>query len=161
MRPFAAIAPFVLVANGLALAAEPTSGAPQRLRDLVLVRSGKFVYDDVSLCTLAPPAGSPSRFQVRSHAEAPATGTISRDKFVALVSRIETEISLGMADSLPGIKPSQALDALECDQLAAPIGAVDLEIDTTVTAEGLQVGVKNTRSGQTSRFSSTWKDLEE
>ena len=158
MTKLAAIAPMVLLALAPAGAAEPQRGAERLLRDLVRVDAGKLVYEDVSLCTLAPPGGAASKFQVRSRAEAPAAGTISRDGFVALISRIETELSLSMADSIPGIKPSQALAALECDQLAAPIGQVDLEIRTTVTAEGLQVEIEDTRNGKTNRYSNTWKD---
>lgn len=143
------------------LATEPDAGAGRRLRDLVRVRDGSFVYEDVSRCTLSAPDGASSRFQLRSHAEAPAHGTLSRDVFVALVSRIETELSLGMADAIPGLKPSQALEALECDQLAAPQGPVDVEIRTTVTAEGLEVQIEDRRTQRTSRYSSSWKQLEE
>ena len=119
------------------------------------MRDGSFVYEDVSLCTLTAPDGPSSRFQVRSRAVAPAHGTLSRDVFVALVSRIETELSLGMADAIPGLKPSQALEALECDQLAEPRGAVDVEITTTITPEGLAVELLDRRSGRTSRFESS------
>lgn len=157
----AALASCLLLGSGLASAAEPAAGASRLLGDLVAVRGGKLVYEGASLCTLAAPGGAASKFQVHSHAEAPAAGAVSRDHFVALVSRIETEISFSMADSIPGITPSQVLDALECDQLAVPIGAVDLEITTTVTAEGLQVEIRNLRDGRTSRFSSTWKELHE
>jgi hypothetical protein len=161
MRKLAVIVPIALLALASARAAEPEQAAERLLRDLVRVDAGKLVYEDVSLCTLTPPGAAASKFQVRSRAEAPATGTISRDGFVALIARIETELSLSMADSIPGIKPSQALAALECDQLAAPIGQVDLEIKTTVTAEGLQVEIRDTRNGETNRYSNTWKQLHE
>ena len=160
LQRLAALTLPLLVATS-ALAADPDAGAGRRLRDLVRVRDGKLVYEDVSLCTLQAPDGTSSRFQVRSRAEAPAHGTLSRDVFVALVSRIETEISLGMADAIPGLKPSQALEALECDQLAAPSGPVDIELRATVTAEGLEVEIRHTRSQRTDRYASSWKQLDE
>jgi hypothetical protein len=161
MKRFAPIASLLALALAAAGAAGTARADERLLRDLVRVEAGKLVYEDVSLCTLAPPAGAASKFQVRSRAEAPATGTISRDAFVALISRIETELSLSMADAIPGITPSQALDALECEQLAAPIGKVDLEIRTTVSAEGLAVEIEDTRVGKTRRYASTWKQLHE
>jgi len=158
LAPIAAVAALALAPAG---AAEPEPGDARLRRDLVRVEAGRLLYEDVSLCTLSAPGGAASRFQVHSRAEAPASETISRDVFVALISRIETELSLSMADAIPGIKPSQALAALECDQLAAPIGQVDLEIRTTVTAEGLQVEIEDTRTGTTSRYANLWKDLRE
>lgn len=160
MRGFPALALIALLAVDPAAAADPTDAATRRLSDLVRVQDRKFIYDDVALCMLAPPGGPASKLQIRSHAEAPSQGVMSRDQFVALISRIETEIALGMADAIPGIRPSQALDALQCAPLAATIGNADVEVVTTVTAEGLQIEIKDTRSGQTRRVSNTWRDLD-
>jgi len=153
------------LAISIAAAASPAfaADATERLqRDLVQVKDGKFVYDDLSICHLNLPSGPSNKFQIRSRASAPAAGVISRDRFVALVTATEVVLSLGMAEGASGAQTaSRALGALDCDPLDAPIGAVDIELTTTMTAEGMQVEVTSTATNKVTRSTRTWQEIYE
>jgi hypothetical protein len=127
---------------------------------MVRVEDGRFVYDDLSLCHLNLPTGPGRKFQIRSHAEAPSQGVVSRDHFIAMVVQIEQTLAFGMAERAMGLlTAAQAMNVLDCDPLKEPIGTVDLELTTTMTPEGMQVEVKGTATGEVSRSTRTWKEM--
>lgn len=138
-----------IAAFGLFLASvvEAEDGRAVLLRDLVRVEQGQLVYDDLGICQVEAPGTQGRKIQVRSRATAPEKGLISRDYFVALVTRLESDI----------VRP--ALGSLRCEPLEKPIGQVDVEVTMTMTAEGIQYEYKDTAKGTVNRSSNTWKDL--
>ncbi len=144
-----------------ALAASASPADERRLRDLVRVADGKLLYDDLALCELRLPGATPPKFQIRSHAEAPSQGVVSRDSFVSLITQHEIIFGLGIAQVHPGISAMDAVRALHCTPLDAPIGTPDLELRLSLTAEGMQVEVTDTAAGKTTRSVHTWKELSE
>ena len=142
-------------------AACASSAEERRLRDLVRVADGKFLYDDLALCELRLPGSTPPKFQIRSHAEAPSQGVVSRDHFVSLITQHEIIFGLGIAQVHPGISAMDAVRALRCTPLDAPIGTPDLELELSMTAEGMQVEVTDTAAGKKTRSVHTWKELSE
>jgi hypothetical protein len=134
-------------------------GRAVMLRDLVQIQDGRLVYDDLAICRLDLSGKQGRKFQVHSRATAPEKGLVSRDFFVALVTRLETEIALGWAESGAVMRPSAALRALRCESLEKPIGKVDVEITLTMTDEGIQLEYKDTAKGTVDRSSNTWNDV--
>ena len=96
--------------------------------------------------------GATEPFQVRSHAEAPAGGFISRDKFVVLFVETASSLRMDFAENLiEGLTPSQALSALRCRRIKEPIGDVDLEVNLHMTSDGMQVEAVDTATGKRDR----------
>ncbi len=116
-------------------------------------QEGQFVIERFSICQLVRPAelggGATEPFQVKSHAEAPAGGFISRDKFVVLFAE----------NLIEGLTPSQALSALRCRRIKEPIGDVDLEVNLHMTSDGMQVEAVDTATGKRDRQTRTWDQL--
>lgn len=117
-------------------------------RPLVTVTGGTMRHQATELCTFATDdeGSEPRRLQVRMRSEAPAAGLISRDNFVA----VTTFVGFSILDQLG--------DA-DCKTTSAVIGAPDLDINLVMTADGLQVEIKDTRSGETNRETTLWSDL--
>ena len=150
----------------LALFAQSANaGVDTPTNDLVRVVSGKYVLDEVSVCKLKPrfaaPASTeqPPRFQLRIHSEAPRYGVVSRDKFVLYTAMIELQFRLRLLDAAKGIPPSQVLDLLDCEIIGAPIGTPDIELNTTMTADGIQVEWVDGTTGKAERVTTLWEDL--
>jgi hypothetical protein len=57
------------------------------------------------------------------------------------------------------VPASQFLQGLDYTQLKAAIGTPDLELNLTMTNEGLQFEVVNTSSGQKTRQTQTWDQV--
>lgn len=145
---------YALVSLGPAVAFAEAS----RLDDIVAVRDGKFVSEEYSLCEVARPAsmGQSPKFQMQTYSEAPAKGVISRDNFVAYTAGLLTLLQVEMV-SRAGVSPSQALSALDCEEISSPIGTVDLKVRIVMTADGMQVEITDTSTGQVSRNTSPWQ----
>ncbi len=144
----------LLAICGTPALAQQTDSIEQRLKsDLVMEQEGQFVIERFSICQLVRPAelggGATEPFQVKSHAEAPAGGFISRDKFVVLFAE----------NLIEGLTPSQALSALRCRRIKEPIGDVDLEVNLHMTSDGMQVEAVDTATGKRDRQTRTWDQL--
>ena len=145
--------------------AQQTDSIEQRLQsDLVMEQGGQFVIERFTICQLVRPeelgGGATDPFQVKSHAEAPASGFISRDRFVLLFAEMASVLRIDFAENLiSGLTPSQALAALRCKRITAPIGEVDFEVDLHLTPDGIQVGVVETATGQRTQDTRTWNQL--
>ena len=134
-------------------------------KDRVIQKGGKFTIEGYRLCRLYRPkylgGGVSKPFQVNARAEAPAQGVVSRDNFLVLF----TEIALGLrvkfaADLIKGLTPIQALDALQCEQIDAPVGKVDLQVDVNMDKEGIKIKILKPATGKEVQTQlNTWKDL--
>ena len=92
--------------------------------------------------------------------EAPADGFISRDNFVTFSTEIAFQLRVDFASEfILGLTPSEALAALLCKQIESPIGKVDLELDLYMTRDGVQVGIRETSSGESETQTRTWNQM--
>ena len=118
------------------------------LKDLVKIENGKFTSTDCSLITMS----DGTKMQIKSHAEAPAAGVISRDQFISifatttmvLVQSILTQGGLLEADY--SIKTVEEL-----------IGVPDVEINCIMGKTGIQIEVKS--DDGTNRVTQTWDEI--
>jgi hypothetical protein len=129
---------------------EDRAWAKKLSSDIVRVADGKLIYEDVTLCAVNA-AGGKKNVQIMSRAEAPATGVLSRDQFVAKIIQYETILLLGLA--------AAGQNKLRCRTLDEPIGVPDLELTMTMTKDGLQYEVLNPATKQVNRVVSTWDEL--
>ena len=130
---------------------------PSRLKDVVDVKLGHFLYESYSLCEVKTPNSKNSRFQVRTSAKAPAKGVVSRDNFVAYVTAVSTLLQANWAVSA-GAAPSQFSEIFDCDEIKAAIGKVDIEVSVVMTADGIQVEYTDHSTGQNSRRTTKWEE---
>ncbi len=160
----------ITLISGAALSLQPalaqsSPSAEARLRsDVVAEQEGKFTIDRFSICQLFRPAelggGATEPFQVKSHMEAPADGFISCDNFLVFSTEIIVQLRVNFAgDLIQGLTPSEALAALKCKPIEAPIGKVDLEADLYMTPDGVQVAILETSSGQSDTQTRTWNQV--
>jgi hypothetical protein len=132
----------------------------QQLRqDVVAVQGGKMVADEYDLVKIEVAGYEPVQLQMKVHAEAPATGFISRDNFVALMSQMVVMTFLLAYAEAYQIPASQFLDAVDFTELSAPIGTPDIELNLFMTDEGLQFEWVDTADGRRSRWTSTWVEV--
>ena len=133
-------------------------------KDRVVQKDGKFKIEGYHLCRLYRPkhlgGGVSKPFQVRARAEAPAQGVVSRDNFLVLF----TEITLGLrvkfaADFIKGLTPIQALDALQCEQIDAPVGTVELKVDLKMDKKGIKIEILKPETGKKQTQMTPWKDV--
>ncbi len=161
------VIPWIL---GAALSLQPAlaqsnPSAEARLRsDVVTEQDGKFTIDRFSICQLFRPAdlggGASEPFQVKSHMEAAADGFISRDNFLTFSTEIGFQLRVSFAaDFIPGLTAIEAIGALQCKPLEAPIGKVDLELEVFMTPDGVQVGMLETSSGESDTQTRTWTQM--
>ena len=145
--------------------AQSNISAQDRLRsDVVTEQDGKFTIDRFSICQLFRPSelggGASEPFQVKSHMEAAADGFISRDNFLTFSTEIGFQLRVSFAaDFIPGLTAIEAIGALQCKPLEAPIGKVDLELDVYMTPDGVQVGMLETGSGERDTQTRTWNQM--
>jgi hypothetical protein len=154
----------VAISLGFILAGASSSAASpsEKLKeDLVSVRDGKFVYEDLRLCQIKDPTGADRptgpKFQLRSYSEAANTGFISRDVFLMHTLFVKMYFVVGLANRMLSLTPSQAIQALDCEPLSSPIGSPDFEIITHFTPEGYQAEFVDKASGKRTHSTETWK----
>jgi hypothetical protein len=144
------------------LAATPGSAQDWRAQlkaNAVVIRGTKMIYDEVGLYKLKVAAYDPAQVQVKVHSEAPQGGLVSRDNFVSLTTLMFTMTFVAaMAESYQ-VSASQFMQGLDYTQLKAAIGTPDLELNLTMTNEGMQFEVVNTSSGQKTRQTRTWEQV--
>ena len=172
-----------------ALAQSNPSAEARLRSEVVTEQDGKFTIDRFSICQLHRPAelggGASEPFQVKSHMEASVDGFISRDNFVTFSTEIgfqsrpvasagscpvqpvcrgqavhyrPIQVSFA-ADFIQGLTAIEAIGALQCKLLEAPIGKVDLELDVYMTPDGVQVGMLETGSGERDTQTRTWNQM--
>ncbi len=139
------------------------SSSSQLKADWVVQKDGKFVIDRFQLCQVFRPedlgGGVTKPFQVSAHIEAP-TDVISRDSFVGIGTELALSLRVNFAsDIIKGLTPMQALEALQCKQIATPIGTVDLEVDVFMTGDGIQIEIVETATGQKQRETTSWAQV--
>jgi hypothetical protein len=127
--------------------------------DFVVIRGGKMSYDKVGLYKLNVPGYQPAQVQVKVHSEAPQTGPVSRDNFVALTTLMVSMTFVTALSESYKVPASQFLQGLEYTDLNSTIGTPDLELNLIVTNEGLQLEITNTSSGQKHRETMTWDQV--
>jgi hypothetical protein len=128
----------------------------QLKRELVSIRGDKMVIEAFSLDRISLPQYQPVELQVRYYSEAPRTGVISRDNFVAFTTALTvTVLQQSLAEAL-NVPARDFLAAYESREIPRPIGRPDLEIKVYMTADGFQLEVVNTATGETSRTTQTW-----
>lgn len=126
--------------------------------DRVRLVGGKMVIEEYSLCKNTIPGASKSSLQIKSYAEAPANGPISRDFLVSFESTMQTASIMAMGTALAQGTKIEPLKALDCDEISAPIGKVDLELNLYLTSDGWQMAVVDGSTGKTTQESSGWED---
>lgn len=114
------------------------------LKDIVVIDKDKFTAYDYTLLKLGDGV---TTFQIKSYAEAPSTGVISRDNFVFIFSYLTVTIIEGLTED-----PNATTDDLE-----EIIGNPDIEINLYMNKTGFQAEVKGP-SG-TNRFTQKWSDF--
>lgn len=118
----------------------------EMLNDIVTIKDGKFTATNFNLLTLSD--GS-TTYQIKSYAEAPSTGLISRDNFVAIFTVIVYEMISNLSDD----PESKTTDLEEI------IGNPDVEINCFMNKSGIQIEIKGANG--TNRVTQTWKDFYE
>jgi hypothetical protein len=111
---------------------------------MVRTEGGKMIMEDFTLITLS----NHSTLQLKSHGEAPATGVISRDHFVALFSHIIT----ATIDDL-----TKADEGSTSQELEGIIGNPDISINVYMAKAGIQIEVKN--GTEVNRSTMKWEEL--
>ena len=111
--------------------------------ELVKIENGKWIINYFTLLSYS----DKSTKQVKSHAEAPAVGVISRDYFVALVTTVVYEmIYKGSADA--------NIETKDLDEIT---GNPDIEINVFMSKTGLQIEYKE--GANVKRNTVTWDDM--
>ena len=114
------------------------------LTDMVRISNNKMMADDYNLIKKS----DGSTLQVKCYGEAPATGVISRDIFVALF----TELTVSMIDEM-----TKADEGATSQDLESIIGNPDIEINVYAAKAGIQVEIK--AAGETKRNTVKWEEL--
>jgi hypothetical protein len=146
----------------LLVAATPVSAQDWRAQlkaDAVVIRGGKMIHDEVGLYKLNVPGYEPVQVQVKVHSEAPQVGLVSRDNFVSLTTLMFSTTFIAALSGSYRVTASQFLQGLDYTPLEAAIGTPDLELNLTMTNEGMQVEMVNTASGQKTRQTLTWDQV--
>jgi len=117
--------------------------------DAVKIVGNKMVMESFYLLSFTDEEGNPSSAQYRDYSEAPMTGFISRDNFVGVSSMLSTMFILGMMSEI----------SVNFEQIAEPIGEVDLEYKLIMASQGIQSQVINHNDGTTTRDTIKWETL--
>jgi hypothetical protein len=125
--------------------------------DQIEIKDGKMTSESFSLCKIGPPDGNRKSMQIRDYVEAPVDSGLSRDFVVSFSTMMQTILLMGFAQASSG--SAFNLDNLDCNEINAPIGTVDFEINIYMTGEGFQLAIKNNGDGSTSRESERWEDM--
>ena len=146
----------------LLVVAIPASAQDWRLQlkaDLVTINRGKMASNDVGLYKIEVPGYQPAQFQVKIHSEAPAAGPISRDNFVSLTTLMASTVFITALAEGYRVPASEFMQHVDYTQLKSAIGTPDLELNLTMTNEGMQLEVANNSSGQKTRQTMTWDQV--
>ncbi|MCR4409140.1 MAG: hypothetical protein QHH43_00535 [Candidatus Saccharicenans sp.] len=129
------------------------------VRDAVAIKGGKMVYEEVGLVKIEVPDHESAQFQLKLKSEAPATGVISRDNFVAITTQVFISTLIMAIAEAYEVPVSTFINGFDYKELSTPIGTPDLEINLIMTRDGIQIELVNTESNQRSRFTETWDNF--
>ena len=125
--------------------------------DLVVHIDDKMVIEGYSIERVNLPGYAPVQFQLKYHMETPHDGAISRDNFVAFSTFMGITVLQTMLAAEFDVTAAEFLAAYESEDLDAPIGTPDLEINVFMTGEGFQMEIRNTLTNEVSRVTETWE----
>lgn len=112
-------------------------------KNVVTIADNKMSATDYTLLK----QGDGTSLQIKTHGEAPSTGVMSRDNFVAMF----TFLSYSIIDALKSDESSSTQD------LDEPIGNVDVTINFYFSKNGIQVETK--RGDAVERKTMPWADI--
>src|SRR5262245_18830884 len=127
--------------------------------DLVAIANGRMTLNDVGLYKINVPGYQAAQYQVKIHSEAPAVGTISRDNFVSLTTMMASTVFITALAEGYRIPASDFMQHIDYTELKSAIGTPDLELNLTMTPEGMQLEIKNNSSNQSNRETMTWEQV--
>ena len=115
------------------------------LEDAVVIQGGKMILEEYLLIKGVDEAGAETSIQMKIYSEAPASGVISRDNFVALTMTLYLPMILEMG---------------EFEEIDAPIGTPDYEYTFHMSAGGIQIVLKdNNQNAILVRETMTWEQM--
>lgn len=126
----------------------------------VEISGGKYTFVRTGVMTLALPGQPETTLQYQINSEAPASGVISRDNFIATTAQISTLMmimALPAAAEVPIGLFAQFLDIEVTDEL---IGKPDIRLNIYMTAEGMQIEFAGP-DGKPYRITQTWEQVYE
>jgi len=126
-----------------------SSNAPKNLQnDLVTIENQTFFINKYLSCYLSlPPSlggGTPfNSFSMYVRFQAPASGLISRDIFVALSMRLFTEAKIRLASEIPGLNTEQTLRAMQCYEVSQKIERTEYTYIVNMSNRGVETKIKD------------------
>lgn len=153
----------VLAMTLTTMLAAADDGIPERLETVVRVEGGKMIMEDFMDCLLDQErlgrAGEPPlKRVVRTYAEAPESGVVSRDFFVQTATSNQTLLVLvPMVLAGRGAGPD-AVEALTCRDLDPPVERVDIELKLFMSADGLQFEYRDNVNQKQASFQQPWDE---
>ena len=118
--------------------------------DLVKTADGKMTIVRYDLVTIrGEEEGSDRRKTVRVRSEAPESGVLSRDNFVAYTEKVYMGFLQGLADG----------EDFTTETMEPPKGDVDVEINVTMNRDGFQVEGVDKKTGEKSPVTQKWSEL--
>ncbi len=127
-------------------------------KEYVEVVDGTLVYEGYDLVTISIPGFQPVRAQVKTRAEAPDS-VMSRDYFLSFTTAATMLTLLTMYSQAYQVTVAEFIAGFDAKSLEAPIGNPDLELNLTMTAEGFQIEIVDTTSGESHRSTQTWDEV--
>lgn len=112
------------------------------LKDVVTISNGKMIANDYTLVTLT----DGTTMQIKTHAEAPESGVISRDNFV-------TTFVTTTVETIDELVKDEDAEIVNLDEI---IGNADVEINIFMTRNGYQLEVKTDEG--TDRHTYKWDE---
>jgi hypothetical protein len=148
---------FAILTVAVLLKAGPASAedwSRKLLEDAVQIKGGKMTSTDYGLLTL--PLRKGKRLQIKWYAEAPASGVVSRDNFVGVISNIQTLLLFGLASGGKKVELKDLKELYVYEELDDLIGRPDVTISVFVAKNGLQIEVA---ADKVSRQTITWDEV--
>jgi len=114
------------------------------LKEMVVISNNKMTTRAYTMITFS----NGSTVQIKSYAEAPSQGVISRDNFVSIFTLVTTRMYIEMA------KVDENAVIAGLDEI---IGNADLEINCYIAKSGVQI--ESVSSQGTTRNTIKWEDM--
>ncbi len=124
--------------------AQASDNTPKTLQnDLVTIKNETFLINKYLSCHLSlPPSlggGTPfNSFTMHVRFQAPASGLISRDIFVAFSMRLFTEAKIRLASEIPGLSTKQTLRAMQCYEVSEKVDGTEYTYFVNMSKQGVE-----------------------
>ncbi len=128
----------------------------QLKRDLVIIENDMMVMESFSLDRIKLPEYEPLELQIAYRSEAPTSGFISRDNFVAASSVISAGLVQALFAEALNITASEFFTNYKSQEISQPIGKPDIQINIYMTNDGFQIEIVNTSTDEKTRTTETW-----